>query len=147
MNDCWMFKGDCLKRQPDAGYGFIYVITDDQGKKYYGKKAFIHKKKTTLSKRTRAKLKTRARYRISYEDSKWLDYWGSCKPLLEYIKERGGTHGFKREIITICANRSSLAYWEVATLIENKVLFREDCWNGNVCAKYFKGKIHDLLPL
>lgn len=137
---CWMYNGKCLEEPPSGVYGFIYCITDDTGKRYWGKKAFTHKSKTKLSKK--ARVGTRKRFNIGTKDSKWMSYWGSCKPLLEYIKLLGNTKGFKREIIKICNDRSSLAYWEVSILIQNNVLFRDDCWNGNVCAKYFKGKIH-----
>lgn len=139
-NECWIYNKECLEVPPKGYYGFIYVITDDKGKKYWGKKAFTHKSKTKLSKK--ARVGTRKRYNIGTKDSKWLEYWGSCKPLLAYITEKGDTQGFTREIIKLCENRQSLAYWELAILIENKVLFRDDCWNGNVAAKYFKGKIH-----
>ena len=137
----WYYKGKLLKDVPEGIYGFIYVITDNTGKKYWGKKAFTHKKKTKLSKK--ARVGTRKRYNIGTVDSGWNNYWGSSKPLLEYISHNG-TKGFKREILYLCKDRASLAYWEVVTLIENKVLFRDDCWNGNVCGKYFKGKIHNI---
>lgn len=136
----WIYDGEIMKKQPEGLYGFTYKITDDTGKVYYGKKAFIHTRKTKLGKKARKG--TKQRVRTTIVDSKWLGYWGSSKPLLAYITERGGTHGFKREMIKICANRASLYYWETALLIEEKVLFREDCWNGNVCGKFFKGKIH-----
>lgn len=139
MEKCWKYKGKCLETPPEGFYGYIYVITDDKGKKYFGKKAFSHRKKTKLSKKARKV--TRKRIKISSVDSGWLDYWGSCKPLLEYISENG-TKGFKREIIKLCKDRQSLAYWEISTLITEKVLFRDDTWNGNISGRYFKNKIH-----
>lgn len=138
-NNCWIYKGKEILEVPEGYYGFIYLIIDDTGKKYWGKKAFTHKSKTKLSKK--ARVGTRKRYNIGTKDSKWLDYWGSSKPLLEYIK-LVGTTGFRREILMLCKDRQSLAYWEMVTLVQEKVLFRDDCWNGNVCAKYFKNKIH-----
>lgn len=140
MNNCWHYKGKCLEEPPSGFYGFIYCITDDKGKKYWGKKAFSHRKKTRLSKKAR-KI-TRKRVKITSVDSKWLSYWGSSKPLLEYIS-KNGSKGFKREIIKLCKDRQSLAYWELAILIEQKVLFRDDCWNGNIAGRYFKNKIHE----
>lgn len=140
MINCWQFKGECLEVPPTGFYGFIYRIVDDQGREYFGKKAFAHTKKTKLSKKARKG--TRKRVKITSIDSKWLSYWGSCKPLLEYIETRGGTHGFSRTIIKLCENRQSLTYWEMAILVENKVLFREDTWNGNIMSRFFKGKIH-----
>lgn len=139
MKDCWTYKNKCFE-EIEGYYGFIYCITDNNGKKYYGKKAFLHKKKTRLSKK--ARIGTRKRFSIGTKDSNWAKYWGSCKPLLEYISITG-TKGFKREIIKLCKDRYSLAYWEAAILIQEKVLFRDDCWNGNILSKFFKGKIHD----
>lgn len=136
---CWMYKKRCLEESPDGYYGFIYVITDDQGRKYYGKKAFSHKRKRRLSKKARQGRLTRIE--IKEVDSNWINYWGSCKPLLEYIKQRGSTQGFTREVIKLCHDKQSLTYWEMATMVDQEVLFRDDCWNGNILSKFFKGKI------
>jgi hypothetical protein len=138
--NCWKYQGQCLEVPPSGFYGFIYRITDDQGREYFGKKAFSHQKKSKLSKKARAG--TRKRIKIQQVDSKWINYWGSCKPLLEYIETRGGTHGFTRSVIKLCENKQSLSYWEMATLVTNNVLFRPDTWNGNVMARFYKGKIH-----
>jgi hypothetical protein len=140
MESCWIYQGKCLETPPDGYYGFIYMIEDDQNREYYGKKAFIHKKKTKLSKKARAG--TRKRIKVETVDSKWLQYWGSSKPLLEYIKVRGGTEGFKRYILKLCENKQSLTYWETHILFENAVLFKEDCWNGHILSRFYKGKIH-----
>ncbi len=138
---CWIYEGECLKQQIEGVYGYVYLIVDDTGRKYIGKKAFQHRTKKKIPKRTRLKQKTRARIRISYEDSKWLQYWSSCKPLLEYIKQKGNTLGFKRTILKLCPDRASLAYWETVYLIKHEVLFDNNYWNGNVAGKFFKGKI------
>jgi hypothetical protein len=140
-SNCWIYQGKCLETPPEGFYGFIYHIIDDEGNHYWGKKAFTHKKKTRLSKK--ARVGTRRRIKVEQVDSKWLSYWGSCKPLTEYITQRGGTQGFTREIIKLCENRSSLTYWETAVLIQNNVLFRDDCWNGHVMSRFYKGKIHN----
>ena len=50
MEKCWIYKGKCLYDPPEGFYGYIYVITDNTGKKYYGKKAFTHRKKTNYQK-------------------------------------------------------------------------------------------------
>lgn len=140
-NQCWTYQGKCLEKAPDGWYGFVYCITDDQGKKYWGKKAFSHRVKKTLSKR--ARVGTRKRVKVEQVDSKWLGYWGSSKQLLEYINDRGSTEGFRRDIVKLCEDRQSLTYWELTTLIMNGVLFRDDTWNGNILGKFFKGKVHE----
>ena len=140
--NCWTYQGECLEVPPSGYYGFIYRIVDDKGRVYFGKKAFTHKKKSKISKRTIKATKTRKRISITQVDSKWLSYWGSSKQLLEYIETRGGTQGFKREIVKLCENKQSLTYWEMAIMVEQNVLFRDDCWNGCVLSRFYKGKIH-----
>lgn len=143
--DCWLLNGECLTVPPEGYYGYIYHIVDDQGKHYWGKKAFTHRQKTKLSKRAKTLVENKGkRILVKQKDSGWLNYWGSCKPLLEYIKLRGGTSGFRREILHLCKDKQSLAYWEMEVLVKNKVLFRDDCWNGNVLSKFFKNKITNL---
>lgn len=144
MDDCWTYQGECLYEPPLGFYGFIYKITDLHGKVYFGKKAFEHSKKKVISKKARKLSGTKKRIERTKVDSGWLDYWGSSKELLKYIEaDPEGLKYFKREIIKLCKDKASLSYWEMVTLVENKVLFRNDCWNGNIGGKYFKGKIHE----
>jgi len=135
----WKYKGKNFKT-PGDDYGFIYKITDDKGRFYIGKKAFSHRIKRKLSKRARKS--TGKRIKIENKDSGWKDYWGSCKPLLEYIESKGNTQGFTREILMLCEDRINLSYWEIHFQIQLNVLFEEKSWNSNVGGKYFKGKIH-----
>lgn len=137
--NCWVYKKKCLETPPENCYGFIYKITDDIGKVYWGKKAFTHKKKTRLSKK--ARVGTRKRINVTQVDSGWMNYWGSCKPLLDYIKTCRNLNKFKREILFLCPDKQTLAYYETKVLIDNEVLFRDDCWNGNVIGKFYKGRI------
>lgn len=142
MENCWIYEGECLTSPPLGYYGYIYCITDDKGKNYFGKKAFEHSQKKKISKKARKKSGSRKRIERVKKDSGWLDYWGSSKPLLEYIENRGGTHGFKREILKLCKDKTNLSYWELVVQIYNNVLFI-DTWNSNIGGKYFKGKIHE----
>lgn len=138
---CWRtLDGNCLEVAPDGYYGFIYMIVDDTGKFYVGKKAFSHSRKVKLSKK--ARVGTRKRVAIKKIDSKWLNYWGSCVPLLEYIKNRGNTVGFKRFILKFTLDKQSTTYWETAYLITHNVLFQDNCWNGHILSRFFKNKIH-----
>lgn len=135
----WLYKGKPLKRVPKGYYGFVYVITDDHGKKYWGKKAFTHRTKKKVSKKRRKV--TRKRIEIVEKDSGWLNYWGSSKPLLEYIRVVGGTRKFSREVLKLCKDKQSLTYWETYYLFKEKVLFN-DSWNGHILNRFFQGKIH-----
>jgi hypothetical protein len=138
----WIYKGKVIKEAPKDFYGFIYCIVDDKGKRYWGKKAFEHNKKTKLSKKARKA--TGKRIVRTKVDSGWQDYWGSSKFLIEYLEEvPSRKNKCIREIIKLCKDKASLSYWEMVTLVNYNVLFREDCWNGNILGKFFKGKIHE----
>lgn len=142
--NCWIMNGKCLSTPPEGYYGFIYKITDAvTGKSYFGKKAFEHSQKKTISKRARKASGTKKRIERVKKDSGWLEYWGSSKPLLEFFAAHPHAQQFaKREIIKLCKDKASLSYWEMVTLVENNVLFK-DTWNGNILGKFFKGKIHE----
>lgn len=121
-------------------FGFVYKITDPEGKIYIGKKAFYHtitKKLTKKELSTNKGKKTTKKVQI---DSKWLDYWGSCKPLLEVLKSRKGV-GFKREILEIAYNKSQLTYLEVAYQIKENVLLI-DSYNDNILGKFYRKSIN-----
>lgn len=136
----WIYKDEPLQEAPSGYYGFVYVISDDKGKLYYGKKAFTHRRKTKLSKKARKE--TGRRIKVDQKDSGWKDYWGSSKPLLEYIKKRKNTMKFSRTVLKLCRNKASLSYWETHYLFSEYVLFR-DSWNSNILGRYFKNKIHE----
>lgn len=143
MENCWIYNGKCLYTPPEGFYGFVYVIIDDQGKNYWGKKAFTHSQKKKITKKVIKETKTRKRVEKIQKDSGWLEYWGSSKFLIEYLDEKPIRRlESTRHIVKLCKDKASLAYWETKTLIDNDVLFRDDCWNGNIAGKYFKGKIH-----
>lgn len=143
MNNCWIMNDKCFTSPSKDWYGFIYKITDPYGKVYFGKKAFEHKQKKVLSKKARKLSGTRKRIERTTKDSGWLNYWGSSRPFLEFL-ESSKCHNFcTREIIKLCKDKSSLAYWEMAIMVQENVLFREDCWNANISGRYFKGKIKE----
>jgi hypothetical protein len=128
----------------DNHYGFLYKITVfHQGKYsyYWGRKAFSHTKKTKLSKK--ARIGTRKRIKVASVDSKWRDYLGSSKPLLQYIKDNPEAL-LIREIVLFCKTRSDLTYRETELLIDENVLFRNDCWNGSINGRWFSGKINPI---
>ena len=142
---CWLLKGKCLKRQPLEYYGFVYRITvadsDDlpkeiRGRIYIGKKAFVYKKKTRLSKKKRAE--TGKRVKTSLVDSKWLSYYGSNKQLAADVKNFGEKY-FKREILHLCFNKAQLSYYEVKEQIAHNVL-SVNSYNGWISCKIFKNR-------
>lgn len=132
---CWLFKEKCLEQPPEGYIGYIYLITNNlSGKFYVGKKSFVFRKKTKLSKKARKG--TRKRVNISYVDSGWKDYWGSSKELLEDI-EKLGKDNFTREILMFCENKSLLSYYELFWQIKKEVMFKNS-YNNWINCKIFK---------
>jgi hypothetical protein len=142
IEKCWIFQGKCLTEPPDGFYGFIYKITNlDNGSIYIGKKCFTHLQKVKLSKKARKESGTRKRIERRKKDSGWLDYFGSSEFLLKDLE--ANNFNCTREVLKLCKDKSSLTYWELAHMVENKVLFRDDCYNGNISGRIFKGRVHE----
>lgn len=135
---CWLFKEKCLEEPPEGFMGYIYLITNNlSGKFYIGKKSFVFRKKTKLSKKARKG--TRKRINISYVDSGWKEYWGSSKELLEDI-EKLGKENFTREILMFCENKSQLNYWETHFQFSKEVLL-QDTYNKWISVKVYKTRL------
>ncbi len=143
----WKFNGKEIKTPPEGYYGFVYKITDNKGGVYFGKKAFTHKKKSRLSKKAKLLPENKGkRVSITQKDSGWLNYYGSCLPLKQHLNSLTAKEKLtvKREIICFCETRQDLTYRELEVLVKENVLFRDDCWNGNIMSRFFKGKINNL---
>lgn len=151
----WIYKGKEIKNIEDFGnitpFGFIYKITNLTNNHFYiGKKQLISKINKKLGKKELAALKEERKTnkvqgklpskKEVITESNWLNYWGSCKPLLEEIKKIG-KEKYKREIIQLAYNTKQLSYYEVVHQITENVLQDEKSWNSNISGKYFKGDI------
>lgn len=118
---------------PIDKYGFIYLIKGPE-KIYIGKKAFLHRKKTALSKK--ARVGTRKRVSIGTKDSGWLNYYGSSKELLLDIQKLG-KEKFERIILDYADNKAELTLKEIEYQIKYNVL-RVSSYNGWIGGKVFK---------
>lgn len=145
MENCWLFEGKCMKKQPLEYYGFVYKITASnseelpfgtRGKIYIGKKQFGYSKKKRLSKKKRQA--TGKRIERVVVDSKWLGYFGSNKQLIQDVKDFG-EHHFKREILHLCYTKTQLSYYEVVEQINHRVLMNNS-YNGWISCKIFKNR-------
>ena len=141
-NNCWVLpSGECCDTPPEGFYGFIYKITNlENDWIYIGRKAFEHSQKKAISKKARKLSGTRKRVEKVKKDSGWLDYFGSSEYLTKDLEANG--YNCKREILKLCKDKTSLNFWEVAYMIEHKVLFRNDCYNGSIGGKYYKNRVH-----
>lgn len=140
-NNCWTLEGECIYSPPDGYLGYIYKITNlSNGWIYIGRKVFEHTKKVKISKKVKKETGTRKRVTKVNKDSGWLDYFGSSEFLKKDLEENG--YNCKREILKLCKDKISLNFWEVAYMIKEEVLFRDDCYNGSISGKFYKGRVH-----
>lgn len=140
---CWMYQGKkCLDEAPPGAIGFIYRIEfpNKNGEicYYIGKKVFQFSKKKKITKKVKKETGTKKRIERLKVESDWKDYFGSGTLLNNYIEKRGGTHGFKREILLFCEDQWSLTYREVEAQIKYNVLFDPYSWNITILNKFFK---------
>lgn len=126
----WTFKGDPFTQElVENYYGFVYEITDiTTGRAYIGKKFFT----AAGSKQVKGKRKK------IRKTSDWENYWGSCKELVDLVKEKGESN-FTREILRLCKTRGETSYQEAKLQFARNVL-EEKLPNGEW--KYFNGIIN-----
>jgi len=140
----WLYKGKKVENIEDFGkhtpFGFVYLISNTvDGRIYIGKKFLQHKKTKKLGKKAMAEQTGPGRKKtkeISYAESDWQTYWGSCKPLLEDVA-RLGEDKFYREILDLAWTSKHLSY------LEAKYQFTTCCletngYNDNIQGRYFK---------
>lgn len=144
----WLYKYaevNSIDDLPDGVVGFVYKITSPSGKIYIGKKQLKNTQRRKISKKLLKSIEGRGKRPSKITvvtESNWLDYWGSCKPLLEEI-ERNGNKDWNREIIELCYSKKQLSYYEVCYQIRYDVL-KTNSYNETILGKFFrKDLIHD----
>jgi hypothetical protein len=73
---------------------------------------------------------------VSYAESDWKTYWGSCKPLLEDVKHLGEGN-FQREILDLAWSSKHLSYLEAKHQFKTDVL-ETNSYNDNIQARYYR---------
>jgi hypothetical protein len=129
MNDTghWI----CENFQSES-FGFVYLITNlKNNRKYIGKKQLQFKKKR--------KLKSRKNSKITFSESDWKTYTGSCRELNEDI-EKFGKENFRFEILMFCKSKWELAYEEIKLQIQNEVIKNSEYYNGIINVRIGKPK-------
>jgi hypothetical protein len=144
MNN-WLHENkviDKIEDFPKGCFGFVYkIVNKDTDQFYIGKKFLSHKKTKKLGKKAIAEQTGPGRKKlkeVTYAESDWKTYWGSCKPLLEDVKKLGEDH-FHKEILEFAFNSKHLSY------LEAKYQFKLDClepyvnsYVDNIQGRYFK---------
>jgi hypothetical protein len=115
----WIYKGsviDDISKTPKGSLAFIYKITLEDGRYYYGRKT-MWKPKFTSGKR---KGESKGEY-------PWKTYNGSSKELLSIIKE--GKIKYSKEIINFCFSKAETTYEETKIILCNGGLTDPNCFN------------------
>lgn len=115
----WTYQGveiDNISKTPVNSLSFIYKITLNDGRYYYGRKTIWKPKFTSGLKKG-----------ISKGEYSWKTYCGSSKELSAIIKE--GKIGYKKEILKFCFSKAETSYEELRTIICSGGLTDPNCFN------------------
>jgi hypothetical protein len=141
----WLYNGKeitDISQFPLGTFGFIYEVSTSEGKKYIGKKALYHNKKTKLKKSELAEQSGRGRralHKIVSKESDWKKYYGSNKHLKNQIAEGEVTlESLGKQIIEIGFNKKHLTYLETKYLFQFRVLENPEIYyNDSILGKFF----------
>lgn len=136
----WTYLNQPITELPVDVIGFVYIITHTTtGKRYIGKK-LAKFKRTRTKMHTQKNLKRVKRKIVSYVDSDWRTYWGSCDQLTTDIAILG-ENKFTREIIRLCYSKAECSYWEAKEQFYNGVLESDEWYNGQISVRLHKSHI------
>jgi len=134
----WIFKDRPLSSKPpkDSSYGFVYLLTLNDGTLYVGRKAFwsTTKKKFTQREIEAMTNKREKKWKHVVKESDWRKYTGSSKLF-------GSKDIVKREILCIAKSKRHLTYLENKELYSRAVLEDDKYRNDNISGKMFKGNL------
>lgn len=123
----WKYKEQAFTDDMiDNHTGFVYLITDPNGRMYVGQKLFwTPKTRSVKGKKKRIKV-----------ISDYKDYFGSNLELQELVKLLG-PEAFTREILYLCKSKGNMNYLELREQIDRRVLESDRYYNA-----FVGGKIH-----
>ena len=130
----WLYNDNIFtEEQIGENYGFVYEITDPNGKKYIGKK-FFYSLKTKQIKGKKKRLKV---------SSDWKTYFGSNEELKgEVVKH--GKDKFTRTILYLCKTKGECGYLEAKEQFTKGVLESDDYYNTWIMVRVRKSHIKGL---
>jgi len=132
----WIYKDEPFTSEDIGDYiGFVYLLTDPEGKKYVGKKLLVSKRKLPP-------LKGKTRRRTVIKESDWKKYYGSSEEVQNLVESNVE---FKREILHLCKTKGELSYLELKEQIDRKVLLRSDYFNGIIQCKIHRSHVKEII--
>lgn len=135
----WIYQGKEFTSAdiPEGAEGFVYIVTDDEGKKYIGQKRFYSKRKLPP-------LKGKTRKRTKIVESDWLTYFGSSANVAARLAQEGAD-AFTREILHICFSKGELHYIETKEIILRDALLRDDYYNGIIQCRINRAHLKNMV--
>lgn len=115
----WTYNGeviDDISKTPQGSLSFIYKITLDDGRYYYGRKTMWKPKYTSGKNKG-----------VSKGQYSWKTYCGSSKELLAIVKE--AKIGYKKEIVKYCYSKAETTYEETRIILCSGALTDPNCFN------------------
>lgn len=115
----WTFNGeiiDSIDKTPKGSISFIYKITLEDGRYYYGRKTMLKPKYTSGKNKGESK-----------GEYPWKNYNGSSKDLLSIIKE--GKIKYRKEIVKFCFSKAETTYEETKTILCSGALTDPNSFN------------------
>lgn len=132
----WIYNDEPFTSEHIGEYvGFVYLLTDPNGKKYVGKKLFVSKRKLPP-------LKGQTRRRTKISESDWKTYYGSSEEVQTLVESNVQ---FKREILHLCKKKGELSYLEAKEQFDRKVLLTDEYYNGIINCKIHASHVKDLI--
>ena len=140
----WLYNEQVISSiedMPQDTFGFVYIVTHNPtGISYIGKKSLFHNIKKKLTKKELAEQTGPGRKsatRVVVKESDWKTYYGSAKPIIEFIKG-GKQEEFIREILQLVPNKKLLTYYECKYLFKYGVLeYPLEYFNDNILGKFY----------
>jgi hypothetical protein len=136
----WYYLNTEVKELPENIVGFVYQITNlTNNRKYIGKKLANFSKTKTRTVKLKSGEKKKKKIRTK-EESDWRDYWSSSEELKKDVDELG-KQNFRRDILHFCNSKGMLSYMELKEQVDNRVLERNDFYNGIIQVRIHKNHI------
>ena len=140
----WTYKGKELIDRPEDTYGFIYLITYTNGKKYVGQKKFYSEVNLPALKSGEQRPdsvrigKNLNGKRVYFDKVKKPNNWKTYKGSSEHSLGLTIAH---KEILLMVKLKKSLLYQEMKAIMCMGCLETEDYLNINILRKFYKGNI------